>query len=219
MIVRTKLYSALLIALLATLALVPMASAQTRSFSAQLSGTEEVPSNASPAKGQATYALSDDGKTLHYKITVTNLTNPFMGHIHTGAKGVNGPIVLPLYSATPAGGVKNGTLIEGDVTAAQLSGPLAGKTLADLMVEVDAGNTYTNLHTNDGKDPANSGPGDLAGGEIRGQNSVSAPALPNTGAGGARGQQLPPAVPALALVLGIATLLGLESRRRVLRSR
>jgi len=218
-IMRRKFYSAVLIALLVTLALVPLASAQTRTFSAQISAAEEVPTNASTATGQATYTLSDDGMTLHYKLTVTNLKNPFMVHIHTGAKGVNGPVVLPLFSAAPNGGVKNGTLIEGDVTAAQLSGPMAGKTMANLMAEVNAGNTYTNIHTNDGADPANSGPGDLAAGEIRGQNTVSAPGLPNTGAGGGNSQQLPPAVPALALVLGIAALLGFESRRRVLRSR
>ena len=153
---RRKFYSALLFALLVTLALVPMASAQTRTFSAALSAAEEVPTNASTATGQATYTLSDDGKTLHYKITVTNLKNPFMAHIHVGAKGANGPVVLPLFSAAPNGGVKNGTLIEGDLTAAQLSGPMAGKTMADLMVEVNAGNTYTNLHTNDGV-----GPGEL----------------------------------------------------------
>ena len=216
---RRKFYSALMIALLVTLALVPLASAQTRTFSASLSAAEEVPTNASTATGQATYTLSDDGMTLHYKLTVTNIKNPFMAHIHTGAKGANGPVVLPLFSAAPNGGVKSGTLIEGDVTAAQLSGPMAGKTMADLMAEVNAGNTYTNIHTNDGADPANSGPGDLAGGEIRGQNSVSAPGLPNTGAGGTRGQQLPPVVPALALVFGIAALLGFETRRRVLRSR
>ncbi len=216
---RRTFSSALLIALLVTLALVPTASAQTRTFGAQVSAAEEVPTNASPATGQATYTLSDDGLTLRYKLTVTNLKNPFMAHIHIGAKGVNGPVVLPLFSAAPNGGVRNGTLIEGSLTAAQLSGPLAGKKMADLMVEVNAGNTYTNIHTNDGADPANSGPGDLAAGEIRGQNTVSAPGLPNTGAGGARGQQLPPAVPALALILSIVTLLGLESRRRVLRSR
>lgn len=216
---RRKIYAALMIALLVTLALVPMASAQTHAFGAMLSGADEVPPNASTATGQATFTLSDDGMTLHYKLTVNNLKNPFMAHIHTGAKGVNGPVVLLLYSAAPNGGVKNGTLVEGDATAAQLSGPMAGKTLADLMVEVNAGNTYTNIHTNDGVDPANSGPGDLAGGEIRGQNSASAPGLPNTGAGGAHSQQVPPAVPALALILGLAALLGFEARRRTINTR
>jgi hypothetical protein len=32
-----------------------------------------------------------------------------------------------------------------------------------------AGETYVNVHTNDGVDPTNTGPGDIPGGEIRGQ--------------------------------------------------
>jgi len=32
-----------------------------------------------------------------------------------------------------------------------------------------AGNTYVNVHTNDGVAPTNTGPGDFPGGEIRGQ--------------------------------------------------
>jgi hypothetical protein len=31
------------------------------------------------------------------------------------------------------------------------------------------GNTYVNVHTNDGVAPANTGPGDFQSGEIRGQ--------------------------------------------------
>lgn len=208
-----------IIAILLTLAFASTAVAQGRTYTAQLSGAEEVPANASPATGTATYTLSDDGRTLTYKITVTNLTNPFMGHIHVGAKGANGPVVLPVFSAAPAGGPKSGTLIEGTATAAQLSGPLAGKTMADLVAEMNAGNTYTNLHTNDGADPANSGPGDLAAGEIRGQNvAASAPGLPNTGAGGVS-RSLPPTILALALALSLLSLLALEGRRRALRAR
>ena len=37
------------------------------------------------------------------------------------------------------------------------------------------GGAYTNVHTNDGVDPANTGPGDFPGGEIRGQISEKGP--------------------------------------------
>lgn len=204
----------LVIATLLALAFASTAGAAGRTYTAQLSAAEEVPTNASTATGMATYTLSDDGMSLSYKITVNNLKNPVMAHIHTGAKGVNGPVVLGLYNAAPASGVKSGTLIEGTATAAQLSGPLAGKTMADLVAEMNAGNTYTNVHTNDGVDPAGTGPGDLAAGEIRGQNVAGAmPNLPNTGAGGVT-QGLPPTILALALALSLAGLLVLASRRR-----
>ena len=54
------------------------------------------------------------------------------------------------------------------ITEANLAGPLAGKPLADLVALLQSGNAYVNVHTNDGVDPANTGPGDFPGGEIRG---------------------------------------------------
>jgi hypothetical protein len=37
------------------------------------------------------------------------------------------------------------------------------------MTAIKAGNAYVNVHTSDGVDPGNTGPGDFPGGEIRGQ--------------------------------------------------
>ena len=87
-----------------------------------------------------------------------------------------------------------------------------------MLAEMDAGNTYTNIHTNDGKDPAGTGPGDLAAGEIRGQNVVSIPGLPSTGGGGmAQGQS--PLLPAAVIGLSLVGAILLESRRRAHRAR
>ena len=211
-------FAALTIVALLAFALAPATAARTTTYTSPLSGAAEVPANVSPATGTATYTLSDDGKSLHYKVTVNNLTNPVMAHIHVGAKGTNGPVVLTLFNGPPATGVKNGTLAEGDATAADLSGPLAGKTLADLVAEMDAGNTYTNVHTNDGKDPAGTGPGDLAAGEIRGQIAASMPGLPSTGGGG-MAQGGSPLLPVAVIGLGLAGVALLESRRRAQRTR
>jgi hypothetical protein len=41
--------------------------------------------------------------------------------------------------------------------------------LSALVDAMRAGNTYVNVHTNDGVDPVNTGPGDFPGGEIRNQ--------------------------------------------------
>jgi len=40
-------------------------------------------------------------------------------------------------------------------------------TIEDLWMEMVNGNTYVNVHTNDGIDPINTGAGDMASGEIR----------------------------------------------------
>jgi len=142
----------------------------TRQFSATLSGAEEVPARATPATGSAVFDLNASGTALHYRLDVRDIQNPFAAHIHVGAPGVNGPIVAHLFDGSPGSGPFSGTLSEGTITAADLTGPLAGHPLSDLIAAMVAGDTYTNVHTNDGIDPPNTGAGDFPGGEIRGQN-------------------------------------------------
>jgi len=65
--------------------------------------------------------------------------------------------------------LQDGILAQGTIDGTGLIGPLAGKKLSDLIAAMDAGNTYVNVHTNDGVAPTGTGPGDLSAGEIRGQ--------------------------------------------------
>ena len=144
--------------------------AQASDYLSPLSGDVEVPARDTKARGNAIYKLSDDGLTLHYRLIVANIDNVVASHIHLGPKGVNAPVVVFLYgSVPPGGGSVNGVLAEGTITAANLIGPLAGQPLSVLLAAMQAGNTYTNVHTNDGINPTNTGPGDFPGGEIRGQ--------------------------------------------------
>ena len=55
----------------------------------------------------------------------------------------------------------------GEIT--DLINDLVGQPLSALIDAMEAGNTYVNVHTNDGVAPTNTGPGDFPGGEIRGQ--------------------------------------------------
>jgi hypothetical protein len=135
-----------------------------------LSGAEEVPARDTNARGNALFTLSDDGLTLSYKLIVANINNVVASHIHVGPAGTNGPVVLFLYGPAPAGGGRSdGVLAQGTATGADLVGPLAGQPLSALIDAIRAGNAYVNVHTNDGVDPTNTGPGDFPGGEIRGQ--------------------------------------------------
>ena len=137
---------------------------------APLNGGDEVPPNASKAHGTATFTVSEDGSSVDYKLVVANINNVTAAHIHIGAVGVNGPVVVLLFGNAPAGGgPSNGVLAQGTFTAANLSGPLVGQPLSALLTEMQAGNTYVNVHTNDGVSPPNTGPGDFPGGEIRAQ--------------------------------------------------
>jgi glucose/arabinose dehydrogenase len=139
-------------------------------FVTHLTGDEEVPPLDTRAQGQATFELSEDGTELHYKLNVANINNVVASHIHLGAEGTNGPVVAFLFGPAPSGGGRSsGVLAEGTITAADLVGPLAGQPLSALIDAMMAGNTYVNVHTNDGVAPTNTGPGDFPGGEIRGQ--------------------------------------------------
>ena len=137
---------------------------------APLSGGEEVPPNDSKARGNATFDVSDDGTEITYKLIVANIDNVVASHIHVAPLGVNGPVVAFLFGpAAPGGGTSNGVIATGTITAANLTGPLAGHPLSDLIAAMQSGGTYVNVHTNDGVNPPNTGPGDIPGGEIRGQ--------------------------------------------------
>jgi hypothetical protein len=145
-----------------------------RNTTTHLSGRFEVPLRDTNAQGQAIFHLGDDGTALDYKLIASNVDNAFMAHIHMAPAGVNGPIVVWLYPSTapvpgPFGsGRHDGVLAEGTITAADFVGPLAGHPMSDLIAAIEGGNAYVNVHTNDGMDGINTGPGDFPGGEIRG---------------------------------------------------
>lgn len=155
-------------AVLAVLGLAPTASAG-ENFVAPLSGNEEVPARDTQAVGVAKFKLRDDGATLLFKVNVANIDNVFAAHIHCGAAGVNGPVGVTLFMGTPGSGSVQGTLAEGTITAADPGNGCGWTDLASILTALQSGNTYVNVHTNDGVAPPNTGPGDFPGGEIRGQ--------------------------------------------------
>jgi hypothetical protein len=132
------------------------------SFTAHLSGDQEVPANESMAVGEVMFMLSPDGTKLTYRLIVANLVDVMASHIHIGAPGVNGGVVVFLYPSAPPSvllpGSTNGILAEGEITAASLRGALAGQPLSVLIDHMKAGNAYVNAHTIL-----------FPGGEIRGQ--------------------------------------------------
>ena len=151
-------------------------AAMNGNFSTHLQGRYEMPvMRDTDAQGQATFKLSDDGQSVDYKLIASNIDNVIMAHIHIGDAQTAGPIAVWLYPGTappqaPNGaGRHDGVLIEGTFTAANFTGPLAGHPMSDLLTAMETGNAYVNIHTNDGVAPANTGPGDFPGGEVRGQ--------------------------------------------------
>jgi CHRD domain len=164
-----KLY-AVPIAVLLSLAVAGLAGAgPNRNFGTHLTGAEEVPARDTQAQGQAIFHLSPDTDALEYKLIVAKIENVVAAHIHCGAKGVNGPVGVTLFGGAPGGGRVDGILAQGTVTAPDPGNACGWADLDAVVAAIEAGNTYVNVHTNDGVAPPNTGPGDSPGGEIRGQ--------------------------------------------------
>ena len=107
--------------------------------SVKLSGAEEVPPVSASGSGSGTIRVNTDG-TVSGSVTTTGVAGT-MAHIHQGAKGQNGPVIVPL--------TKNGDTY---------SVPANAKLNDAQMKAFKEGNLYVNVHTAKNK-----------GGEVRGQ--------------------------------------------------
>jgi uncharacterized protein (DUF1800 family) len=98
--------------------------------------TEMRPQGAATSQGSgtATLRLSADGKSAIISYTYSNLTGPITGlHVH----GADGSILFDVDSATPQ---PDGTLIWVFV-------PVGSFSVADILNQIKAGQTYLNVHT------------------------------------------------------------------------
>ena len=149
-----------------------------------LIGYEENPDVSTVASGSFTARLSDDGTSLHYKLTYSGLEGAVtQAHVHFGKTAINGGVsyflcgtaASPGPAGTPACPSPGGT-VEGDIAAAQVIGPasqgIEPGNLAEILAAMRAGHAYANVHST--KWP---------GGEIRAQ-IANRGGGPNTFGGG-----------------------------------
>lgn len=92
---------------------------------------------------------------IDWQLAATNISAVTMAHIHNGAVGVAGPVVVTLFNPGTATGAINGVFASGSLTSANLP---AGVTIESLKALLLSGNAYVNVHTT--ANPS---------GEIRGQ--------------------------------------------------
>jgi hypothetical protein len=108
-------------------------------ISVKLAGSEEVPPITVPGSGSGSFRVAEDG-TVSGGVTTEGVQGT-MAHIHQGAKGTNGPVIVPLDK-------------KGDAYSVP-----AGRKLTPAQIEaLKAGNLYVNVHSNRYK-----------GGEVRAQ--------------------------------------------------
>src|SRR4051812_48692171 len=104
-----------------------------------LTGAQEVPPANTQGSGSGSFRVASDG-TISGSVTTTGVQGT-MAHIHQGAKGQNGQVIVPL--------TKNGDTY---------SVPEGRKLTPAQMDALKAGNLYVNVHSDKNK-----------GGEIRAQ--------------------------------------------------
>ncbi len=130
----------------------------TCSIEVPLCPEQEVHVVDSEGEGEFEYHLNDDG-TLDFELSAEDLnSNVTQAHIHMGRCDMNGPVLAFLFGFVSGGVPANGVFASGTLTDADLIGPLAGATIADLCDLIAEGKAYINVHTV--SDPA---------GELRGQ--------------------------------------------------
>jgi hypothetical protein len=117
-------------------------------FYADLSGDQEVPAIEHDGFGRATFLLTDDGATLRFVIELEGVENITAAHIHDGASGTTGPVLVHLFASNPPA---SPATISGELTSASLP---ANLTLAGLVQRMSAGTVYVNVHTADWPDGA-----------------------------------------------------------------
>jgi hypothetical protein len=144
-----------------------------QSFSATLSGSDEVPPTESNSTGTAKFKVNDNNSQLSYWVNITGIKKVNQAHIHNGSTGENGDIIVTLSKGKSAKGDDRPPHIgfAGNITKDELQGPLKDKEISDLVNLMSDGMTYVNVHTDKYPD-----------GAIRGQvTSTSASTEAGTG--------------------------------------
>ena len=137
-----------------------IAGGGTRNFNGDpMIGYEENPDISTVATGKFTARLSDDGKSLHYKLTYSGLEGAVtQAHVHFGKRAVNGGVsfflcgtaAAPGPAGTPACPTPGGT-VEGDIDAVDVIGPavqgIEPGAFNEILAAMRAGNAYANVHS------------------------------------------------------------------------
>ena len=122
---------------------------QGQSFSATLSGSDEVPPTESNSTGTAKFQVNDNNSQVSYWVNITGIKKVNQAHIHNGTSGENGDIVATLSKGKSAKGDDRPPQIgfAGNITKDDLQGPLKGKEISDLITLMSDGGAYANVHT------------------------------------------------------------------------
>jgi hypothetical protein len=142
---------------------------EATNFTAQLDGSQEVQQRETHASGEATFQIRNETQ-IDFALTVLNIQNLTAAHIHCAPAGEIGAVGITLYGPVdPGGGAVDAFSTAGTIPEPDPNNGCGWTDIAAVVAAMREGNTYVNVHTDDGEDPPDTGAGDFPEGEIRGQ--------------------------------------------------
>lgn len=121
---------------------------KAHTFSATLSGKDEVPPTKSIANGTAKFQVNENDSQISYWVNLTGLKKIIQAHIHNGTSGQNGEVLVNLSNSKSAKNPDNPEIqLTGTISKGDLQGPLKGRELSDLLIVMRNGQAYVNAHT------------------------------------------------------------------------
>ena len=105
------------------------------------------PRSGSNASGTATLEIQDNGKTIHYNIDATGLSNVTDISISQDTGTGRAPDVVIIRTASQSGLGPGSGALSGNFTDSELTGPLQGKNLADFVKAINDGKIIFRVQT------------------------------------------------------------------------
>jgi hypothetical protein len=70
-------------------------------YTVHMTGSQEIPKGSPKGKGTFRYQLVTSSGRLCYSLKWSGIGTPFAAHVHKGAKGTDGAVVIPLSTSAP----------------------------------------------------------------------------------------------------------------------
>lgn len=132
-----------------------VAASDSQRFRTDLRGSNEVPAADPDGRGNATVRIDSEAGEVCFEVSVERSGTPNRAHIHIGAAGANGGIVVPFFELRENPADPRHDQLE---RKGRLSGCVTADPALLAAIEANPANYYVNLHN-----------ARFPGGSVRGQ--------------------------------------------------
>lgn len=126
---------------------------ESRDIDVQLSGSQEVPSVNTDTTGRYWTSFDESGSNMTNRLDVYSGDEIVAAHLHCAAAGVNGPVVVSIFSDSNGtdvnGQLSSGSINDNNIADANCMSTIGYNidTVQDLTRAINDGNIYVNVHS------------------------------------------------------------------------